>query len=41
MVNAKLTERKSVADTDIGRKLKQDVEALKLLLQAYKDGTIK
>ncbi len=41
MVNAKVTERKSVADTDIGKKLKQDVEALKLLLQAYREGTIK
>ena len=41
MINAKLTERKSVADTDIGKKLQEDVEALKMLLQAYKEGTIK
>ena len=41
MVNAKVTERKSVADTDIGRKIQTDIDALKLLLEAYREGTIK
>ena len=41
MVNAKVTERKSVADTDIGRKIQADIDALKLLLEAYREGTIK
>lgn len=41
MVNAKETERKRVADTDVGRKLQEEVEDLKLLLAAYRDGSIK
>ena len=33
--------RKTVGDTDIGEKLKGEVEDLKLLLQAYRTGEIK
>ena len=41
MVNAKETERKSVADTDIGKQLQEEIDDLKLLLQAYREGKIK
>lgn len=38
MVNAKETERKRVADTDIGKELQEEIDDLKLLLSAYKEG---
>ena len=41
MVNEKETERKSVADTDIGKQLQEEIDDLKLLLQAYREGKIK
>jgi fructose-1,6-bisphosphatase-3 len=41
MVNEKETERKSVSDTDIGKTLKEEIEGLKLLLTAYREGKIK
>lgn len=41
MVNAKETRRKRVADTDIGKKLQDDINDLTLLLKAYKEGKIK
>ena len=40
MINEKQQVRKKVADTDIGTKIKQEIEDLKLLLDAYKEGTI-
>lgn len=41
MVNEKETERKSVADTDIGKELQDEINDLKLLLEAYREGKIK
>ncbi len=41
MVNAKLTERISVADTDIGKSIQRDIDALKVLLEEYRSGRIK
>ena len=41
MVNAKLTERKRVADTDIGKGIQKDINDLKMLLEAYRSGKIK
>mgnify|MGYP003302549008 FL=1 len=41
MVNEKETERKNVADTDIGKQLQEEIDDLKLLLQSYKEGKIK
>lgn len=41
MVNAKETERKRVADTDIGKEIQEEIDDLKLLLQAYREGKIK
>lgn len=41
MVNEKETERKRVADTDIGKELQAEIDDLKLLLQAYRAGKIK
>lgn len=41
MVNTKATERKLVADTDMGKKIQQDVDGLKMLLEAYRSGKIK
>ena len=41
MVNAKATERKSVADTDIGKSIQKDIDSLKMLLEAYRSGKIK
>ncbi len=41
MVNAMKTERKRVADTDIGKQLQEEIDDLKLLLAAYKEGRIK
>lgn len=41
MVNEKETERKSVADTDVGKDIQEEVDDLKLLLKAYREGKIK
>ncbi len=41
MVNAKETERKRVADTDIGKELQKEIDGLKQLLEAYRTGRIK
>lgn len=41
MVSAKVTERKRVADTDIGKSLQKDIDGLKMLLDAYRSGKIK
>ena len=41
MVNATETERKRVADTDVGKEIQEEVDDLKLLLTAYKEGKIK
>lgn len=41
MVNEKETQRKSVADTDVGKELQEEIDDLKLLLQAYREGKIK
>lgn len=41
MVNAKQTERKRVADTDIGKEIQEEIDDLKLLLKAYREGKIK
>ena len=41
MVNTKVTERKSVADTDVGKTIQKDIDDLKMLLEAYKSGKIK
>ena len=41
MVNEKETERKLVADTDIGKQIQEEIDDLKLLLQAYREGKIK
>ena len=41
MVNEKETERKNVADTDIGKEIQEEIDDLKLLLKAYKEGKIK
>ncbi len=41
MVNEKVTERKNVSDTDVGKKLQEEIEGLKLLLTAYKEGNLK
>lgn len=41
MVNAKETERKRVADTDVGKEIQEEIDDLKLLLQAYREGKIK
>lgn len=41
MVNKKETERKSVADTDIGKELQDEINDLELLLKAYREGKIK
>lgn len=41
MVNEKETERKRVADTDIGKELQEEIDDLKLLLEAYRQGKIK
>lgn len=41
MINEKETERKRVADTDIGRDIQEEIDDLKLLLIAYKEGKIK
>lgn len=40
MINEKEVERKRVADTDIGKKLQQEIEDLKMLLAAYQEGGI-
>ena len=40
MVNEKETERKRVADTDIGKEIQEEIDDLKLLLSAYKEGKI-
>ena len=41
MVNAQETERKIVADTDIGKSIQEEIDDLKMLLAAYRDGSIK
>ena len=41
MVNATETERKRVADTDIGIEIQEEIDDLKLLLAAYKEGKMK
>ena len=41
MVNEKVMQRKNVSDTDIGKKLQDEIEGLKLLLEAYKEGKLK
>lgn len=41
MVNEKETERKRVADTDIGNIIQEEIDDLKLLLKAYREGKIK
>ena len=41
MVNAKETERKRVADTDVGKSIQKDIDSLKMLLEAYRSGKIK
>ncbi|MEI3342665.1 MAG: fructose-bisphosphatase class III [Coprobacter fastidiosus] len=33
-------ERLMVRDTDTGKKIKEDVEALKMLLRAYREGDL-
>ncbi|MCX7773709.1 MAG: fructose-bisphosphatase class III, partial [Clostridia bacterium] len=37
----KEAERRKVADTDIGQKLKEEIRYLELLLKAYRKGVIK
>ena len=41
MVNKKEIERKSVADTDIGKEIQDEINDLELLLKAYREGKIK
>ena len=41
MVNEKETQRKSVADTDIGKEIQEEIDDLKLLLESYREGKIK
>ena len=41
MVNEKVLKRKRVADTDKGKELQKEIDELKLLLKAYRDGVIK
>ena len=41
MVNSKGLERKRVKDTDIGKVLQEEVNDLKMLLSAYREGRIK
>ena len=41
MVNEKETERKSVADTDVGKEIQEEIDDLKLLLEAYREGRVK
>ena len=41
MVNEQETQRKNVADTDIGKEIQEEIDDLKLLLEAYKEGKIK
>ena len=41
MVNEKETERKNVADTDMGKEIQEEIDDLKLLLKAYREGKIK
>ena len=41
MVNEQETQRKNVADTDVGREIQEEIDDLKLLLKAYREGKIK
>ena len=41
MVNEKAAKRLRVSDTDIGKGIQKDIDALKMLLEAYKSGKIK
>ena len=36
----RVSKRKRVADTDIGRKLKEEIKDLEALLKAYREGII-
>ena len=40
VVVKRVLERKMVGDTDIGQELKEQIEDLKMLLQAYRSGEI-
>jgi len=40
MVKPNVSTRKRVADTDIGTKLKKEIEDLKMLYTAYMDGIL-
>lgn len=40
IIDDRVTKRKMVGDTDIGKELKEQIEALMCLLQAYRDGKI-
>lgn len=40
VVVKRVLERKLVGDTDIGQELKEQIEDLKMLLQAYRSGEI-
>lgn len=41
MVNEQEIQRKNVADTDVGREIQEEIDDLKLLLKAYREGKIK
>ena len=41
MVNEQETQRKNVLDTDIGKEIQEEIDDLKLLLNAYREGKIK
>ena len=41
MINETETERKTVADTDKGKEIQKEIEELRMLLEAYRNGTIK
>lgn len=41
MVNEQETQRKNVADTDVGKEIQEEIDDLKLLLKAYREGKIK
>ena len=40
IIDDRVTKRKMVGDTDIGKELKEQIEALMCLLQAYREGQI-
>ncbi len=41
ILKEKIDKRKRVADTDIGKKIKEEIEDLKMLLLAYQEGELK